>query len=207
MLCAEGPIRQCYPVNCALTADYLDNIHLHSVKQPHCPVCGEPKSSLGDGNSSSWQLRVNWLYFQKMILRTQGDETERRDARQYLQDRVVGTSEGNFWNMKCIPQTAIIVPDILHTVNLAMLERFMNRVTSFLKRHSRIDKLDMLWVAMPPYAGFTRFNLPYSEVMPWSSREMKALGSVIVPVFAVTLLNLLGSQMIPFTEAQLFVKT
>jgi len=55
MLCADGRMRQCYPVICAWTADYFANIHLHSIKQPHCPVCEAPKSLFGEGNSSSWQ--------------------------------------------------------------------------------------------------------------------------------------------------------
>jgi hypothetical protein len=38
----------------------------------------------------------------KMILATQGDETERWDSRPYLEDRVVGISEGVFWYMKYI---------------------------------------------------------------------------------------------------------
>jgi len=100
MLCVDGRMRQCYPVICAWTADYFENIHLHSIKQPHCPGCEAPISSFGEGNSLSWQLRDYRLYFKKMILGTQGDETERLAARQYLEDRAVGTSEGVFWNMK-----------------------------------------------------------------------------------------------------------
>ena len=96
MLCADGRMRQCYPVICAWTADYFENIHLHLNKQHHCPVCEAPKSSFGEANSSSWQLRDYRLYFQKMILATQRDETERREARQYLEDWAVGTSEGVF---------------------------------------------------------------------------------------------------------------
>jgi len=76
MLCADGQMRQCYPVICAWTADYFENIHLHSIKQPHCPVCEAPKSSFGEGNSSSWLLRDYRLYFQRMILATQGDEMD-----------------------------------------------------------------------------------------------------------------------------------
>jgi len=67
-------------------ADYFENIHLHSIKQPNRPECEAPKSSFGEGNSLSWQLRDYWLFFQKMILATQGDEPERREARQYLED-------------------------------------------------------------------------------------------------------------------------
>jgi len=164
MPCADGRMQQCYPVICAWMADYFENIHLHSIKQPHCPVCEAPKSSFGEGNSSSWQLRAYQLYFQKMILATQGDEMERREARQYLEDRAVGTSEGVFWNMKRISPTSIIVPEILHTVYLGMLKHLMHWVTSFLEHHSRIDKFNHLWAMMPPYPGFARFNKPYSRV-------------------------------------------
>jgi len=86
MLCADGWMRQCYPVICAWTADYFENIDLHSIKQPYCPLWEALKSSFGEGNSSSWQLRDYQLYFHKMILTTQRDETDRREARQYLDD-------------------------------------------------------------------------------------------------------------------------
>jgi hypothetical protein len=203
MLCADGRMRQCYPVICAWTADYFENIHLHSIKQPHCPVCEAPKSSFGEGNSSSWQLRDYRLYLQKMILTTPGDETERCEARQYLEDRAVGTSEGIFWNMKCISPTTIIIPDIFHTIYLGMLNHMMDWVTCFLKQHSRIDKFNQLWAMMPPYPGFAQFNKPYSHVMQWSGNEMKAHRRVIVPVFVATVLNASASQRIRLTEALL----
>jgi hypothetical protein len=66
-----------------------------------------------------------------MILATQGDETERRDARQYLEDHAVGTSEGGFWNMKFISPTTNIVSEIWYTDYLDMLKSLMDRVTSF----------------------------------------------------------------------------
>jgi hypothetical protein len=124
-----------------------------------------------------------------MILATQGDETERWEARQFLEDGAVRTSEGVFWNMKCISPTTIIVPDILHTVYLGMLKHLMDWVTSFLEHHSRIDQFNKLWAMMPPYPGFARFNKPYSQVTQWSGKEMRALGRVIVPLFAATLSN------------------
>jgi hypothetical protein len=61
-----------------------------------------------------------------MILATLGDEMERQEARQYLEDGAVGTSEGVFWNMKCISPTTIIVSDILHTVYLSMRKHLID---------------------------------------------------------------------------------
>jgi len=83
MLCADGWMWQCYPDICLWMADYFENIHLHSIKQPYCPVSEAPKLSIAEGDSSSWQLGDYRLYFQKIILATLGDETERWDARQY----------------------------------------------------------------------------------------------------------------------------
>jgi len=38
MLWVNSRMQQCYPVISAWMADYFENIHLHSIKQPHCPV-------------------------------------------------------------------------------------------------------------------------------------------------------------------------
>jgi len=37
-LCEDGWMWQCYPVICARTANYFENIHLRSINQPHRPV-------------------------------------------------------------------------------------------------------------------------------------------------------------------------
>jgi len=140
-----------------------------------------------------------------MILPTQGDETERREARQYPDNRAVETSDGVFWKMKCISPTTIIVPDILPIVYLRSLKHLKDWVTSFLEQHSRIDRLNQLWAMMPPYPGFARINKPYSPVTQWTGKEMNALWRVVVPVLAVTLLNPSASERIPFTEAVLCV--
>jgi hypothetical protein len=141
----------------------------------------------------------------KMILATLGDETGRWEARQYLKDHLVGTSEGVIWNMTCISPTTIIIPDVLHTIYLSIVKHLIDWVTSFLEQHSRICKFNQLWAMMPPYSGFARFNKPYSKVRQWSGKEMKALGHLIVPVFTATLLNPSASHRIPLTEALLCI--
>jgi hypothetical protein len=112
-------------------------------------VCEAPKSLFGEGNSSWGQLKDYRLDFQKMILVTQGEEIEEREATHYLEEQTVGTLEGIIWNMQCISPTTIIVPDILHTVYLGILIHLMDWVMSFLEQHSRIDKFNQLWVMVP----------------------------------------------------------
>jgi len=136
-----------------------------------------------------------------MIIVAHGDQMEKQQARQYLDNIALGTSEGVCRNKKCISPTTIIIPNILSSVHLAMLEHFMHWVTSCLEQHSRIDKFNQLWAMRPPNPGFGRFNKRYSQVTQWSGNEMKALGRMIVSVFAATLLNSSASQRIPFTAA------
>jgi len=87
-------------------------------------------------------LKENWQYFQKMILVTQRDETERWEGRHYLDDRLVGTSEGVFYNMKSISPTTVIVPNIVHSGYHTMLKHSLEWETSFLEQYSRIDKIN-----------------------------------------------------------------
>jgi hypothetical protein len=56
-----------------------------------------------------------------MILATQGDETDRWKPGQYLNNGVAGTAEGAIWNVKFKFLMTIIVPNILHTINLVWL--------------------------------------------------------------------------------------
>jgi hypothetical protein len=79
-----------------------------------------------------------------MILLTQGDESERWKARQYLADQTVGTSEGVIAKIKCISPMTIMTPDNLHIFYLGMLKQLIDWVTSFLEPHSRIDQFNQL---------------------------------------------------------------
>ena len=164
-------MQQCYPVTCAWNADNCENTQFHLIQHPRCPVGDAPQSSFGEGNSCLAQLRHCWLFFQWMILTTQGDETKRGEARQCLEYGAFGISQGILWNMKCISPTSIIVPNIFHSLYLCMLQHLMDGVTFFLKQHSRIDKFNQLWAMMPPYLGFARFTKPYSQVTQWSGKD------------------------------------
>lgn len=86
MLCADSQIRQCYPVICTWLANCFTNNYMHLIMQPYWPVWESPKTSFGKGKSLSWQLRDYQLYFQWMILTTQGDEMGKWEENQFLED-------------------------------------------------------------------------------------------------------------------------
>jgi hypothetical protein len=96
MFCVHSRMRESYPTIWAWTAHYFEDIHLQSIQLLHCTLCIALKSSCGEQNSSSWKLQVTWLYSHMIILAPQGDMTEGREARQYLEHQAVGTSKGVF---------------------------------------------------------------------------------------------------------------
>jgi hypothetical protein len=81
----------------------------------------------------------------------------------------------------------IIVPDILHTAYLGMLNYLMVCVTSFLEQGSRINIFMKIWAMMPLYPGFGQFNKQNFQVTEWSGKEMSVLWGQIFPVFPTTL--------------------
>jgi len=89
-----------------------------------------------------------------MILATSAEKLWRSNATKYLDDRSVGTSEGIFWNTKCISLMTIILATILHTIYLDLIIHLMDWVTSYLEHHSRMDKFNLLWAMLLPYPSF-----------------------------------------------------
>jgi len=141
-----------------------------------------------------------------MILVTQQDETVRREARQYLEDRTVGTTEGVFWIMQCISTRTIIVPNIDDTIHLGMLKPLMDWVMTSLKQRSRIDKFNQFWAMMLAYFGFMWFHMPYSQLKHSSCQEIEELGCLTIPAFVVILLFPSAIKRNPFTEAMLWIE-
>jgi hypothetical protein len=105
---ADSQNWQLYPDICTCTADYFENSYLHSNKQALCLVRGALKLSFGAEILLSWRFLDYQLYFQNIILTAQGDEIERWEARQYLEDQAVGTLAGIFWIMKGISPTCYV---------------------------------------------------------------------------------------------------
>jgi len=97
-------------------------------------LCAKPQNRhLGKGIHHCHNFRDYRLYIHKMVVMTQGHETNCRKAKQYLEDRAAGTWEGIFRIMKCISLTTIMLCNILHIVYLGMLKHLMYWVASFLE--------------------------------------------------------------------------
>ena len=114
--------------------------------------------------------------------------------------------EGVFWSMESTSCSTVASPDMLHTVYLGILDHLMKWIIPFLKDHKRIARFDAIWSIVPAYPALLRFNKPYTAVSQRQGKEMRALGRVLLPVFAATLSNPSAAEKNKFKDAILAVK-
>ena len=191
MLCSDGGVRKCFPIICAWTADYFENVNLHSIKSGLYHAYEAPKSSFESTISSPTPLTDYPEYFRKLIEATHTMYSQRRqdEALQYLNKRGARTTEGDFWTLRCFDSTSTLVPDLLHTIYLGLLKHLMDWLVPFLAHHKRLAVFNRLWSTIGPYPGFSLFRKPYTMVTQWQGKELKMHGRMILPILGASLLE------------------
>jgi len=77
----------------------------------------------------------------------------------------------------------------------------MDWIQTFLKKHGRLQALDDVWKALPPYPGCLVRKKAYHGVAQWQGKDMRNLGPCILGVLGVALREPQSSEMIPFKHA------
>jgi hypothetical protein len=63
-------------------------------------------------------------------------------------------------------------PDLLHTIQIGMLDHLQKWMFHFMKTHKWLDKYNGIWLSMPAYHDLTRKNKSYEDVSQWNGKEM-----------------------------------
>ena len=61
---------------------------------------------------------------------------------------------GVFHGLYGISAPDLHVPDLLHTIYLALFKHMIDWIQGFLKKHGRLQAFDDPWKTLPPYPGF-----------------------------------------------------
>jgi hypothetical protein len=134
------------------------------------------------------------------------DKQDRNEAADYLDSLGVRLTEEVFWSQKSTRLATAGAPEILHTVYPGVLQHMMSWIVSFLKEHKRMDRFDAIWMGVPAYPDFLKFNKTYAVVSQWTGKEMRALGRILLRVFSAALWGPTSSEKPKFTQAILCVK-
>jgi len=91
-----------------------------------------------------------------------------------------------FLHIPCIVSN-LPKPDLLHTMQIGMLDHLQKWIFHFMKTHKRLDKDNAIWLSMPAYHALTPKNKSYEEVSQWNGKEMKEMSRYLLGVVTQSL--------------------
>jgi len=78
-------------------------------------------------------------------------------------------------------------PNLLHTMQIGMLDLLQKWIVQIMKTHERLDKYNAIWLSVPAYHDLTPKKKPYEEVSQWNGKEMKEMSRYLLGVVTQSL--------------------
>jgi hypothetical protein len=203
MNCADGKVRQCFPVLAAWIADHAENETLHGLKRMSCPKCEIPLERLG---TDAKEIHPTRDYRKYARITKQYFDTGDDEFAASLSAVGLKMERNVFARLSRVTVSLLFKPDILHNVYLGLFKHLMQWLEDFLKKHGRQPIFDEIWRSLPPYPGFFVPKKAYREVTQWQGKEMRNLGRCILGVLASALRRPTPAQQGPFRDALLCVR-
>ena len=91
-----------------------------------------------------------------------------------------------FQHIPCIVSN-LPKPDLLHTMQIGMLDHLQKWIFHFMKTHERLDKYNAILLSVPAYHDLTPKNKSYEEVSQWNGKEMKEMSQYLLGVVTQSL--------------------
>jgi len=181
VLCADGNFRHCKPDVAAWLADFPEYCDLHHLMRHVCFWCECPKNKLGDYVHPDKQhpRRDHNLY--RML-----SDANTKAADAGLSSRHVHRGFNVFRHIPCMVSD-LPKPDLLHTMQIGMLDHVQKWIFHFMKMHERLDKYNAIWLSVPAYHDLTPKNKSYEEVSQWNGKEMKEMSRYLLGVVTQSL--------------------
>jgi hypothetical protein len=148
-LFADVNIRHCKPVLAAWLEDCPEYRDLHHLEWHVCFWCECPKNELGDYVLSGKQhpRRDHNLY------RTPSDANTRATDAEHS-SRHVHRGSNVFQHIPCIG-CDLPKRDLLHTMQIGMLDQLQDWIFHFMKTHEQLDKYNAIWLSVLAYHDLT----------------------------------------------------
>ena len=181
VFCADGNFRRCKPVLAAWLADCPEYSDLHHLEQHVCFWCECPKNELTDYVPPDKQhpRRDHNLYQTFSNANTKAANAE-------LLSRHVHRGFNVFGHIPCIVSD-LAKPDLLHTMQIGMLDHLQKWMFHFMKMYEWLDKYNAIWLSVSAYHDLTPKNKSYGEVSQWNGKEMTEMSQYLLGVVTQSL--------------------
>jgi hypothetical protein len=78
-------------------------------------------------------------------------------------------------------------PDLLHKMQIGILDHLEKLIFHFMKTHERLDKYNAIWLSVPAYHDLTPKNMSYEEVSQWNRKEKKEMSRYLLEIVTQSL--------------------
>ena len=110
--------------------------------------------------------------------------TKAADAK--LSSRHIPSGFNGFQHIPCIVSD-LPKPDILHTMQIGLLDHLRQWIFHLMKTHERLDKYNAIWLSVPAYHDLTLKIKSYEEVSQWNGKEMMEMSRYLLGVVTQSL--------------------
>jgi hypothetical protein len=181
VLCADGNFRPCKPVLAAWLADCPEYCDLHHLEWHVCFWCDCPKNELGDDvHPDKEHPRQDHNLYRTL------SNANPKAADAELSSRHVHRGFDKFRHIPCIVSD-LPKPNLLHTMQISMLDHLQKWIFHFMNTHKRLDKYNAIWSSVPAYHDLTPKYKSYEEVSQWNGKEMKEMSRYLLGVVTQSL--------------------
>jgi len=91
-----------------------------------------------------------------------------------------------FGHIPCIVSD-LSKPDVLHTMQIGMLDHLQKWIFHFMKTYERLDKYNAIWLSVSAYHDITPNNKSYEEDSQWNGKVMKEMSWYLLGVVTQSL--------------------
>jgi hypothetical protein len=92
-------------------------------------------------------------------------------------------------------------PDLLHTMQIGMLEHLQMWISRFMKTHELLGKYNAIWSSVPAYHDLNPKKKSYEKVSHWNGQEMKEMCQYLLGVVTQSLQGGSPAQRLKFNHA------
>jgi len=176
VLCADGNFSPSKPVSAAWLADCPEYRDPHHRERHVWFWCECPKNELGDYIPPDEQHPQRDHNLHRKL-----SDPNTKAASGELSSCHILRGCNVFRQIPCIVSD-LPMPDLLHTMQIGMLDHLQKWIFHFMKRHEQLDKYNVIWVSVPAYNVLTPNTTSYEEVSHWNGKEMKEMSRYLLRV-------------------------
>jgi hypothetical protein len=170
--CADGFIRQGFPIIAAWIADYPEYTCLTKIIGGLCPICEIPRKKMGHEKNSSGQYDPNKYKLNSYPYRCSISYKAKVIAgkKHELYEAGLRSCHNNLWNYPLCNVYSLWNPDKLHLFYIGLVKTLLgNWLLPFLSRGQLRKRFNRRFISVPKYPNLHWFKRFFDEVNsgPW----------------------------------------